>query len=90
MNDSIKVSIKSINPVERIASFVVEYNDPENMDHNGDYHVRVFLSENGKKFVDEQVFAPNERELELEGTDGEIHEKIMDFVDKNWDTLYSL
>jgi hypothetical protein len=59
------------------------------VDHEGkDYEVTVYTNESGK-FIDEDITLFGE-ELEHEGTDGQIREDIMDYLDENWDNLIKL
>jgi hypothetical protein len=51
-----------------------------------DYCVVIFTDEKGK-FFDEEISVRGGDELEMEGTDGEIREKIIDYLDENWDSL---
>ena len=54
--------------------------------HEGEnYDVTVYLNECGK-FIDESISRCGE-ELEYEGTEGQIREDIMDYLDENWDKL---
>lgn len=54
--------------------------------HDGfTYQVVIWTDEKGK-FMDEEICF-NGEELEREGTLGQIREDIIDFVDKNWETL---
>jgi hypothetical protein len=47
--------------------------------------VLVFLDSRGK-FIDERI-TKDEEELDYEGDEGQIREDIMDYLDKNWETL---
>lgn len=53
--------------------------------HRKSYRVVVYLNEKGK-FIDDEI-SHNDTELEYEGSEGELREKIIDYLDKNWDTL---
>jgi len=57
-----------------------------NIDHDG-YTYNVVVHTNAKgKFVDEYINL-NGEELEYEGTEGQIREDIMSYLDENWDKL---
>jgi hypothetical protein len=57
-----------------------------NINHEGtNYSVLVFLDSRGK-FIDERI-TKDEEELDYEGDEGQIREDIMDYLDKNWETL---
>ena len=57
-----------------------------NLEHEGkEYNVVINLSRKGK-FLDEYI-SHNGEELELEGTEGQIREDIMTYLDENWDEL---
>jgi hypothetical protein len=57
-----------------------------NIEHEGNiYNVVVHTKPNGK-FIDEYINL-NGEELEYEGTEGQIREDIMSYLDKNWDKL---
>ena len=51
-----------------------------------DYHVKIWVNGKGK-FVDESITHVSGEELEHEGTEGEIREKVIDYLDKQWNTL---
>ena len=51
--------------------------------HN--YDVVMWVDEKGK-FCDQEI-SRNGVELEYEGVEGEIVEKIIDYLDENWDSL---
>lgn len=59
-------------------SFTVEMDG-----HN--YDVVIWVNEKSK-FCDEEI-SLNGVELESEGIEGEIREKIIDYLDENWDSL---
>lgn len=51
------------------------------------YKVTMHLNDKDK-FLDEEIqHAESGEHLEFEGTEGEIREKIVDFLDDNWSTL---
>lgn len=50
------------------------------------YFIKVWLN-NKSKFIDDEICYANGDELEHEGAQGEIREKIMEYLDKNWDSL---
>lgn len=49
------------------------------------YNVIVYTNSKGK-FIDDYV-SSNGEELGYEGTEGQIREDIMTFIDENWDKL---
>ena len=49
------------------------------------YNVVIWVDEKGK-FCDDEI-SLNDVELESEGTEGEIREKIINHLDENWDSL---
>lgn len=53
---------------------------------NVKYTAIIYTNEKGK-FIDDEISYQNGDELEFEGAEGEIREKIIDYLDKNWDTL---
>ncbi len=56
------------------------------VEHEGKtYNATVWLNEKGK-FIDDEV-SLNGEELEYEGTEGEIRESILEYIDENWDSL---
>ena len=56
------------------------------IEHDGKgYDVLVYTNNKGK-FIDENIFF-NGEELEYEGTEGQIREDIMTYLDDNWDKL---
>ena len=50
------------------------------------YGVKVWLNRKGK-FIDDEISFPNGDELHTEGAEGEIREKILSYLDENWDKL---
>lgn len=52
---------------------------------NLNYVVVIHLNAKGK-FIDDSITL-NDQELELEGTDGQIREDIINYLDKNWKKL---
>ena len=51
------------------------------------YRARIYLNEKGK-FEDEEIQHDESGEhLEFEGAEGEIREKIVDYLNANWDSL---
>ena len=50
------------------------------------YDVTVYLNEKGK-FIDDSITQANGEELGHEGEEGEIYEKIMDYLDNHWNLL---
>lgn len=50
------------------------------------YTAIVWLDENGK-FADEEICYQDGEELDTEGEEGDIREKIIDYLDQNWDSL---
>lgn len=51
------------------------------------YDTVIWVDEKGK-FADDEINL-NGVELESEGIEGEIREKIIDYLDENWDSLTS-
>lgn len=49
------------------------------------YFVKIYLNEKGK-FIDELIQSEGV-ELAYLGTEGEIREKILNYLDKHWDSL---
>lgn len=49
------------------------------------YFAKIYLNEKGK-FIDNSIQFDGE-ELEYEGAEGEIREKVLTYLDKNWDSL---
>ncbi len=50
------------------------------------YNAVIWLNEKGK-FIDDMIYTLNDNELEHEGEEGTIREKIINYLDKNWDSL---
>jgi hypothetical protein len=50
------------------------------------YSAKVWLNSKGK-FIDDLISFPNGDMLGAEGSEGEIRENILTYLDKNWDTL---
>ena len=50
------------------------------------YSAQIWLNQKGK-FIDDIISYPNGDNLGLEGVEGEIREKILDYLDENWDKL---
>ena len=56
------------------------------VEHEGQtYDVVIWTNVKGK-FIDDEI-SLNDMELEGEGTEGEIREAIIEYLDKNWETL---
>ena len=53
------------------------------------YTAIVWLDEKGK-FADDEICYQGGDELDTERSEGEIRNKIIDFLDQNWDTLVTL
>lgn len=49
------------------------------------YRVQIYLNQKGK-FIDDSITL-NDEELSGEGEEGEIREKIINYLDENWDKL---
>ena len=63
-----------------VVQFVVEMDGVK-------YNARIYLNEKGR-FIDEQIsYNSSGEELDYEGTEGDIRERITDYLDENWDTL---
>lgn len=59
-----------------------------NVNHKGkEYHVIVFVDNDGYKFVDSVISLHNGMELDYKGTEGQIREDIIDYVHEHWDNL---
>ncbi len=55
--------------------------------HKGrNYRAKIYLNAKGK-FVDEEITDSHGNELESEGTEGDIREKITDYLANHWDEL---
>jgi len=56
------------------------------VNHEGvNYSVLIYLNGRGK-FIDERIYR-DEEDIGYEGTDGEIREEIINYLDENWDKL---
>ena len=49
------------------------------------YDVVIWLNQKGK-FIDDEI-SFNDEELEGEGAEGEIREKIIEYLSENWDFI---
>lgn len=56
------------------------------IEHEGKTYDVVVNTNRKGKFLDEYIYHNNE-ELEHEGTEGQIREDIMTYLDENWDKL---
>lgn len=57
------------------------------VEHEGKtYDVVIWTDADSNKFLDEEITL-NDMALEREGEEGEICEAIIDYLDKNWETL---
>ena len=73
-----KVSLFSMQPANSLYTF--------NIEHDGKvYKVKIYVNDKGK-FIDESI-SLNDIELEGEGTEGEIREMILTYLDENWDEI---
>jgi hypothetical protein len=60
------------------------------VDLNGtEYHVTITLNQKGHFLEDKVNYVGTGLELEREGSEGDIHEYITDFIDENWNHLIS-
>ena len=51
------------------------------------YFAKIYLNEDGK-FIDEEIRDTRTGEnLDYQGAEGEVREKIVDYLANNWDTL---
>lgn len=54
--------------------------------HDGREFVAIIHINESGHFIDE-VVQEGGNELDIEGEDGDLREKIIDFIDDNWETL---
>ncbi len=52
-----------------------------------DYHAIIFVDQKGR-FIDEEIsYKEDGDELDSDGAEGDIREKIIDYIASNWDNL---
>ena len=69
-----------------LQSFDTTTNYSFTIEHDGvKYDVTVYLNDKGR-FIDDTI-SFNGSELKLEGTEGQIREDIIAYLDENWDNL---
>jgi hypothetical protein len=56
------------------------------VEHEGKTYDVLIYTNNKGKFIDEHIFF-NGEDLDYEGTEGQIREDIMTYLDENWDKL---